>query len=564
MLSWEQDVCLKGCSGSDSLLTMKSRIARKKEKKQRVAERFGSQKLIPTDQTTDFLETVIDSGDRVLVEGNNQKQADFLAECLAAMDPSKVSGLKLAASCLGLPSHLDMVDNGLVDEIDFAYAGPVAGRLAEMVNNKRVRIGAVHTYIELYARYFNELRPDVACLAAQEADLEGNLYTGPNTEETPTLAEATAFSGGFVFVQVDRIVDKVRRVDIPADWVDNIVVSRRPFHMEPLFTKDPALINEARILIAMMAMKAVYAEYLPKTINHGVGFNTAAIELLLPTYGKELGLKGKSCLHWALNPHPTMIPAIESGFVESIIPFGGEVGMEDYVAARPDIFSIGPDGTMRSNRCFAQMAGHYADLFSGSTLQIDPLGNSSTVTAKRLVGFGGAPNFGVDNLARRHLSPAFIKTGSEAYRGAPMPRGRKLVLQIVETFQSPQQPTFVERLDAWEAQEKAGFALPPVMIYGDDVTHIITEEGVANLLLCRNDEEREQAIRGVAGFTPVGLARDHAMVENLRDRKVIQRAEDLGIRKSDATRDLLAARNIHDLVRWSGGLYRPPAAFRNW
>jgi malonate decarboxylase alpha subunit len=41
------------------------------------------------------------------------------------------------------------------------------------------------------------------------------------------------------------------------------------------------------------------------------------------------------------------------------------------------------------------------------------------------------------------------------------------------------------------------------MIYGDDVTHIVTEDGIANLLLCRNATEREQAIRGVAGFTPV-------------------------------------------------------------
>jgi malonate decarboxylase alpha subunit len=145
-----------------------------------------------------------------------------------------------------------------------------------------------------------------------------------------------------------------------------------------------------------------------------------------------------------------------------------------------------------------------------------------------------------------------------------MPQGRKLVVQIVETFQSAVQPTFVERLEAWDAMEKAGFAIPPVMIYGDDVSHIVTEEGVANLLLCRSMEEREQAVRGVAGFTPVGLKRDHKMVENLRDRSVIQRAEDLGIRKSDVSRDRLAARSIHDLVRLSGGLYKPPSRYRNW
>jgi malonate decarboxylase alpha subunit len=107
-------------------------------------------------------------------------------------------------------------------------------------------------------------------------------------------------------------------------------------------------------------------------------------------------------------------------------------------------------------------------------------------------------------------------------------------------------------------------ALPPVMIYGDDVTHILTEEGIANLMLCRSEEEREQAVRGVAGYTAVGLGRDRRMVENLRDRGVIRRAEDLGVDPSLATRDLLAARSIKDLVRASGGLYDPPKRFRNW
>src|SRR3546814_8199128 len=42
--------------------------------------------------------------------------------------------------------------------------------------------------------------------------------------------------------------------------------------------------------------------------------NTAAIELILPTYGESLGLKGKICRNWTLNPHPTLIPAIETGW----------------------------------------------------------------------------------------------------------------------------------------------------------------------------------------------------------------------------------------------------------
>ena len=202
---------------------------------------------------------------------------------------------------------------------------------------------------------------------------------------------------------------------------------------------------------------------------------------------------------------------------------------------------------------------------SGSTLQIDLQGNSSTATLGRIAGFGGASNMGADARGRRHASPAWLKAGQQARAGRNMiPRGQKLVVQMVETFREHMHPAFVERLDAWELAEQANMAIPPVMIYGDDVTHILTEEGIANLLLCRSDEEREQAVRGVAGYTPVGLARDRRMVENLRDRGVIQRPEDIGVDKRLATRDLLAARNMKDLVRASGGLYDPPQRFRNW
>ena len=229
--------------------------------------------------------------------------------------------------------------------------------------------------------------------------------------------------------------------------------------------------------------------------------------------------------------------------------------MERYIEARSDVFFTGPDGSMRSNRAFCQAAGHYAcDLFIGSTLQIDLQGNSSTATKGRITGFGGAPNMGADARGRRHESAAWLKAGGQArsVRGA-MPRGRKLVVQMVETFREHMEPAFVERLDAWDLAESIGIANPPVMIYGDDVTHVLTEEGIANLLLCRNDEEREQAIRGVAGYTAVGLARDRRMVENLRDRKVIVRPEDLG--HSQARCDARPSRRAIDqgsraLVGW--------------
>jgi malonate decarboxylase alpha subunit len=513
-----------------------------------------------------LLEAVLEPGDRVCLEGNNQKQADFLAKALAGLDPAKVHDLHMVQSVLALPEHLDVFDRGIASKLDFSFSGPQAGRLAKLVSENRIAIGAIHTYLELFGRYFVDLTPRVSLVCAQAADAAGNLYTGPNTEDTPVIVEATAFKSGIVIAQVNEIVDKLPRVDIPGDWVDFVVQSPKPHYIEPLFTRDPAQISEIQILMAMMAIKGIYAEYEVNRLNHGIGFDTAAIELLLPTYADSLGLKGKICRHWALNPHPALIPAIEAGFVESVHSFGSELGMEAYIRARPDIFFTGPDGSMRSNRAMCQAAGHYAcDMFIGSTLQIDLAGNSSTATLGRIAGFGGAPNMGADARGRRHASPAWLKAGREARRGRNLiPRGQKLVVQMVETFREHMHPAFVEKLDAWELAESAKMDLPPVMIYGEDVSHILTEEGIANLLLCRTDEEREQAIRGVAGYTPVGLARDKRMVENLRDRGIIRRTEDLGIDKRQATRDLLAARSVKDLVRASGGLYDPPKRFRNW
>jgi len=528
------------------------------------AAAIGLGKAVPAERIIDLLEAVIQPGDRVCLEGNNQKQADFLSESLADCSPERINHLSLVQSVLALPSHVDLFERGLANRLDFSFSGPQGARLAKLVQERRIEIGAIHTYLELFGRYFMDLTPNVALIAAQAADAEGNLYLGPNTEDTPAIVEATAFKGGIVIAQVNERLDKLPRVDVPADWVDFTVLAPRPNYIEPLFTRDPAQITEVQVLMAMMAITGIYAEYGVTRLNHGIGFDTAAIELLLPTYAADLGLKGKICTHWALNPHPTLIPAIESGFVQSVHSFGSEVGMEAYVAARSDVFFTGADGSMRSNRAFSQTAGLYAcDMFIGSTLQMDLAGNSSTATLGRITGFGGAPNMGSDPHGRRHASPAWLKAGREA-AGPNAIRGRKLVVQMVETFREHMAPVFVEELDAWKLQKTMGAELPPIMIYGDDVSHIVTEEGIANLLLCRTPEEREQAIRGVAGFTPVGMARDKAMVENLRDRGIIRRPEDLGIDPRMATRDLLAARSVKDLVRWSGGLYNPPSRFRNW
>ena len=529
--------------------------------------RLARGKVVEARDATRLMEAVVRPGDRVCLEGDNQKQADLLSSALLAVYPAKVNGLHMVQSGVVLPEHLDLFDRGVAKRLDYAYSGPQSARIARMLFGGKIELGAVHTYLELFARYFIDLTPHVALIAAVSADREGNLYTGPNTEDTPTVVEATAFKDGVVIAQVNEIVDRVPRVDIPADRVHFIVEAEKPFFVEPLFTRDPAAITEGQILTAMLAIKGIYAPYGVQRLNHGIGFSTAAIELLLPTYGEKLGLKGKIASHFALNPHPALIPAIESGWVQQIHSFGSEVGMDEYIRARSDIYFTGPDGSLRSNRAFCQTAGLYAcDMFIGSTLQIDLQGNSSTVTTSRIAGFGGAPNMGADARGRRHPSEPWLKAGGEAdpQGSALLRRGRKLVVQIGETFGDKNVPLFVEKLDAITLAEKLNLELAPIMIYGDDVTHIVTEEGVANLLLCRDAVEREQAIRGVAGYTEVGRGRDRNMVERLRQRDVIRRPEDLGINPLDADRSMLAARSIKDLVHWSGGLYAPPSKFRNW
>ncbi|MGX6739114.1 malonate decarboxylase subunit alpha [Streptomyces peucetius] len=92
------------------------------------------------------------------------------------------------------------------------------------------------------------------------------------------------------------------RVDVPGGWVDLVVPADRPFAVEPLFARDRRRIGEVEILKAMIVPRRLYERHQVVSLNHGTGYDTAAIELVLPVYGERLG-------HWTLNPHPTLIPA---------------------------------------------------------------------------------------------------------------------------------------------------------------------------------------------------------------------------------------------------------------
>jgi len=126
--------------------------------------------------------------------------------------------------------------------------------------------------------------------------------------------------------QVNEVVDQLPRVDIPGNWVDFVVRGPKPYAIEPLFTRDPAKVRDENVLMAMMTIAAVYEPYQVRRLNHGIGYATAAVELILPTFAAMRGLKGKVASHFVLNPHPTLIPAVEAGFVDSLYCFGSELG----------------------------------------------------------------------------------------------------------------------------------------------------------------------------------------------------------------------------------------------
>ena len=518
--------------------------------------------VLAQNKMVETLESVIQSGDRIVMEGDNQKQADFLSRSLAKVDPKKIHDLHLIISSISRPEHLTLFELGIAKKVDFAFAGPQSLRVAQLLEDGVLEIGAIHTYVELYARLLVDRIPNVVLVCAEQADQEGNLFTGPNTEDTPVIVEAAAFHDAIVIVQVNKIVDTLPRVDIPGSWVDIVVEADKPYAVEPLFTRDPRHIGDLQILTGMMVIRGIYERHQVQSLNHGIGFDTAAIELLLPTYGECLGLRGKICKHFALNPHPTLIPAIESGWVQSVHSFGSEVGMDEYIRARPDIFFTGRDGSLRSNRVLCQLAGQYAvDAFIGATLQMDGDANSSTVTTGRLAGFGGAPNMGHDPHGRRHSSPAWLDLKTSADPTLP---GRKLVVQTLETFAKGGEPAFVETLDAVEVGKKAGMPIAPIMIYGQDVSHVVTEEGIAYLYKTEGVEERRRALAAIAGISPVGVKAKANETAELRRRGIVAFPEDIGVQRLQANRSLLAARSMEDLVAWSGGLYQPPSKFRSW
>src|SRR4249920_2331757 len=116
---------LQGQRRRSIMLDMVRRGADRATRLARAAALSGtSGKVCPADLATLLLVAIIEPGDRVTIEGDNQKQADLLAAALANVDPVRLHGLHMVQSVLALPEHLAVFERGIARRLDFAFAGP--------------------------------------------------------------------------------------------------------------------------------------------------------------------------------------------------------------------------------------------------------------------------------------------------------------------------------------------------------------------------------------------------------------------------------------------------------
>ena len=63
-------------------------------------------KFVNTEDIVAVLSHLILSGDRICIEGDNQKQASYLASAMTQLDSSAINNLHMIQSAIILPEHL--------------------------------------------------------------------------------------------------------------------------------------------------------------------------------------------------------------------------------------------------------------------------------------------------------------------------------------------------------------------------------------------------------------------------------------------------------------------------
>src|ERR1700722_7368146 len=149
---------------------------RSREERLGAGSKFADGKMVAASAATALLEAVTRPGDRICLEGDNQKQADFLAACLANANPKVLHDLHVVQSRMVLPERIDLFEKGIAKKLGYSYSGPQSYAVPRALNSGTIELGRIHTYIELFARYFVDLTPHVALTVARCADRQGNLY----------------------------------------------------------------------------------------------------------------------------------------------------------------------------------------------------------------------------------------------------------------------------------------------------------------------------------------------------------------------------------------------------
>src|SRR5580692_7967521 len=83
------------------------RRAKKAARLARIA-RWMKGHVLETRAIVEALQALLEPGDSVALEGDNQKQADFLSRSLVQADPAKVHDLHLLISSVSRPEHLTL------------------------------------------------------------------------------------------------------------------------------------------------------------------------------------------------------------------------------------------------------------------------------------------------------------------------------------------------------------------------------------------------------------------------------------------------------------------------
>jgi len=375
----------------------------------------------------------------------------------------------MVQSVLALPDHLAVFERGIANHLDFSYAGPQSRKLAELVAANAVRIGAIHTISNSTPHAGG---PDAAgrTCRRRQGRPRGHLYTGPNTEDTPTIAEATA-SGRHRVAQVTKIVNRLPRVDVPGDWIDVVVRADAVLYRSAVHARSRQDRNE-NVLMAMMAIAAVY-EPTRWAVNHGIGYATAANRTDPANLRRQARTEGEDRQAFVLNPHPTADPGDRAGFVRQRLLLRLELGIG---TLRPRNRRYIPGWRRRQSAVQPALGGRGTirlRSFIGGTLQIDAQGNSSTATKDRIHRLRWRAEYGRRPRGRTPRRPTWLRAGRKARRE---PAGTQLVVQM--RCRPISRMAHRALSNGWTrstSQPRPRFALPPVIIYGDDVTHVFTE-----------------------------------------------------------------------------------------